>query len=55
MNLQNINRLVYLENELMVARGRMRKDREFRMDMYTVLYLKWIINKYLLSSKWNVK
>ena len=23
-------------------------DREFGIDMYTLLYLKWIINKYLL-------
>ena len=27
--------------------------REFRMDMYTLLYLKWIINKYLLYSTGN--
>jgi len=27
-----------------------RYDREFRMDMYTLLYLKWIINKVLLYS-----
>ena len=26
------------------------KDREFGMDMYTLLYLKWIINKDLLYS-----
>ena len=55
MNLQNRNRLAYLENKLMVAGGRMRKDRELWMDVYTVLYLKWITNKYLLSSTWNVK
>ena len=27
--------------------------REFGMDMYTLLYLKWIINKDLLFSIWN--
>ena len=26
------------------------KDREFGMDMYTLLYLKWITNKDLLYS-----
>ena len=54
MNLQNRNRLAYLENELTVAGGRMRKDRGLQMDVYTVLYLKWITSKYLLSSTWNV-
>ena len=40
----------------MVARG---KDvgegivTEFRRDMYTLLYLKWITNKDLLYSTWN--
>ena len=28
-------------------------DREFGMDMYTLLYLKWITNKDLLYSMWN--
>ena len=28
-------------------------DREFGMDMYTLLYLKWIINKNLLYSTWS--
>ena len=27
--------------------------REFGMDMYTLLYLKWITNKDLLCSIWN--
>ena len=27
--------------------------REFGMDMYTLLYLKWISNKDLLYSTWN--
>ena len=27
--------------------------REFRIDMYTLLYLKWITNKDLLYSTWN--
>ena len=41
MNLQNRKRFIELGNELMVARGRMgRRDREFGMDMYTLLYLK---------------
>ena len=40
--LQNRKRLTDLENELMVARGRI--VREFGMDMYTLLYLKWITN-----------
>ena len=26
------------------------RDREFGMDMYTLLYLKWITNRDLLSS-----
>ena len=29
------------------------RDREFGMDMYTLLYLKWITNKDLLCSTWN--
>ena len=27
--------------------------REFGMDMYTLLYVKWITNKDLLYSTWN--
>ena len=30
-----------------------RSDREFGMDMYTTLYLKWITNKVLLYSTGN--
>ena len=42
-----------LENELMVARREGWGDRivrEFGMDMYTLLYLKWITNEDLLYS-----
>ena len=28
-------------------------DREFGMDMYTLIYLKWITNKDILDSTWN--
>ena len=51
MSLQNRKRLTNLENELMVARSGW--DREFGMVMYTLLYLKWIVNKDLLYSTWN--
>ena len=48
-NLQNRNRLTDLENESMAAGG---KDggvvMEFGVDMYTLLYLKWISSKDLL-------
>ena len=44
INLQNRKRLTDLENELMVARGE-GIVREFGMDMYTLLYFKWITNK----------
>ena len=30
-----------------------RHSREFRMDMYTLLYIKWILNKDRLYSTWN--
>ena len=53
MNLQNRKRLTDLEKELMVTRGEWRGgviDWEFRIDMYTLLYLKWITNKDLLYS-----
>ena len=29
------------------------KERPRRIDMYTLLYLKWITNKALLYSTWN--
>lgn len=44
---QNRKGVTDLENELMVTRGR------YVMDMYTLLYLKWITNKDLPYSTWN--
>ena len=46
------------ENELKVARGGQEDERkglyrDLGMDVYTVLYLKWITNKDLLYSTWN--
>ena len=29
------------------------RDREFEMDMHTLLYLKWITNKILLCNRGN--
>ena len=53
-NLQNRNRLTDLENESMAAGG---KDggvvMEFGVDMYTLLYLKRVINKDRLYSTGN--
>ena len=56
--MQNRKRLTDLKNELMVAGGG--KDgggeeivREFGMDRYTLLYLKWITTKHLLYSTGN--
>ena len=49
MNLQNRKRLTDLENELMVAGGE-RTVKDFGKVMYTLLYLKWITNRYLLDS-----
>ena len=40
----------------MVTRGRKMREgivREFEMDMYALLYLKWIINKNLMYSSGN--
>ena len=51
MNLQHRKRLTDLENDLKAARGegcRGGRVREFGMDVYTLLYLKWITNKDLL-------
>ena len=31
----------------------MKKVREFGIEIYTLLYLKWITNKDFLSSAWN--
>ena len=57
MNLLTKQRLTDLENKLMVAgAGEGRGGgivRESEMDMYTLLYLKWIINKVLLHSTGN--
>ena len=56
MNLQNRKRLTDLENKLMAAKeeewGR-GIVREFGIDMYTLLYLKWITNKDHLYSTGN--
>ena len=44
------------KNDLMVTRGEGWEEgivREFRMDRYTLLYLKWIMNKDLLYSTGN--
>ena len=56
MNLQNRKKLTDLEDEFLVAGGEKQEEgivREFGMDMYTLLYLKWITNKDLLYSTWN--
>ena len=53
---QDRKRHTDLENGFMVARGEgSRKGivRGFRIDMYTLLYLKWITNKALLYSTGN--
>ena len=48
------NRLTDFENEIMVGRSRGEGIvREFGMNMYTLLYLKWITNKALLYSTGN--
>ena len=51
-NLQNRSRLTDVENQLMVTGGE-GTVREFRMDIYTPLYLKWIPNKVLVYGTWN--
>ena len=55
--LQNRNRLTDLENKLVCwgvgERWRRRIVREFGMNMYALLYLKWIANKALLYSTGN--
>ena len=52
--LQNRNRLTDLENKLVVTGGKGGgKVREFGINMYTLLYLKWITNKDLLYSTGN--
>ena len=53
------NELIYetdLKNELMVVRGEEQGEgivREFEINMYTLLYLKWVTNKDLLYSTVN--
>ena len=49
------SKLTNLENILMVTMGERLVGivREFGMDIYTLLYLKWIINKDLLYSTQN--
>ena len=54
VNLQNRKRLT--ENKLMAAKEEEWGEgivREFRIDMYTLLYLKWITNNNLLYSIGN--
>ena len=51
--LQSSDRFTDLESELMVASGERPGEgivREFGVDMYSLLYLKWIINKNQLYS-----
>ena len=51
-----IERLTVSENKFMVAVGDRCGTgivRGFLMDMYTLLYLKWISNKEPLYSRWN--
>ena len=48
------NRLTDFENEITVGRsGGGGIVREFGMNMYTLLYLKWLTNKDLLYSTGN--
>ena len=55
MNLQNRNRFTDLESSLwLLGEGwRAGTVREFGMNMYTLLCLKWITNKDLLYSTGN--
>ena len=47
-------RLTDLENELTIARRKaVGRDRDFGMNRYTLLYLKWISNKDVLRSTGN--
>ena len=51
--LQTRNRFTNLENKLMVTKGERSGggiNWEFGIDIYTLLYLKWITNKDLLYS-----
>jgi len=49
MNLQNTD----IENKHGLKGGNGGKDREFGINMYTLLYLVWITNMKLLYSTWN--
>ena len=54
--LQNRNRLTNLENKLMVTREKRWAEgtvREFGIDMYTLLYLKWTSTKVVLYNMGN--
>ena len=56
MNLQNRNRLANVENKLMISKAEGWERgivREFGIDMYTLLYFKWITNKDQLYSTEN--
>ena len=47
-------RVTDLDNELMVAEGKNRENRQGVWNrLYTLLYLKWITNKDLLNSTGN--
>ena len=52
-DLQTRKRLIDLENELMVARGKEIVKDFGKVMFYTLLCLKWITNKNLLYSTWN--
>ena len=54
--LPNRNRIIELENERTITRGKGvegRRDWNFGIDVYTLLYLRWIIIKYLLNITGN--
>ena len=53
INLQNRKRLIDLEKELMVLGEGIVRD--FEKVLYTLLYIKWIINKDFLYSTWNLQ
>ena len=56
MNLQNRKRLTDLENKIMAAKEEEWGEgigRGLGIDMYTLLYLKWMTNKDLLYSTGN--
>ena len=51
--LQNRNRITDIENKFMVAKGERGSDKLIEINIYTVLYIKQIINKFLLYRTWN--